>query len=87
MSVTAVATKCPKCGSHRIYPSRQKTLFERLRRAITDRQPYRCHSCNYRGWHDIVVPRPTADKHDELKAATGKTRPVTAADLDRLDSR
>jgi DNA-directed RNA polymerase subunit RPC12/RpoP len=81
------ATKCPKCGSHRIYPSRQKSLVERVRRAITDKQPYRCHACSYRGWHDIVVPRPKADKHDELRPSNRKTKAVTADDLDRLDNR
>jgi hypothetical protein len=41
---------CPVCGSHRVFRSRTRTRFERLRRELTSKRPYRCHACNWRGW-------------------------------------
>jgi hypothetical protein len=52
----------------------------------TDKQPYRCHQCGWRKWREVRV-------HDENKAVhpedlrTGRAaRPVSASDLDQLDS-
>jgi predicted RNA-binding Zn-ribbon protein involved in translation (DUF1610 family) len=41
---------CPVCGSHRVFRSRTRTRFERLRRELTSKRPYRCHACSWRGW-------------------------------------
>ena len=41
---------CPVCGSQRVFRSRTRTRFERLRRELTSKRPYRCHACNWRGW-------------------------------------
>lgn len=88
MSMIAVASKCPRCGSSRIYPSRLRSLFERVRRAMTEKQPYRCHKCNHRAWYPIDVPisRHLDESPDQLRT-TQQAKPVTAEDLDRLDSR
>ena len=85
-------SQCPRCGSSRIYPSRLRSALERLRRAFTERQPYRCHACNYRGWHLMGVPGTGRDdtkpgQFSEQDLRQGKPRTVTAEDLDRLDSR
>ena len=76
---------CPACGSSRIYPSQARSLLERVRRVVTERQPYRCHKCQHRGWYPIAVPavmRPDAAPED---LRIGSPRPLTGADLDRLD--
>jgi predicted RNA-binding Zn-ribbon protein involved in translation (DUF1610 family) len=41
---------CPSCGSNRVFRSKTRTAFERFRRQLTMKRPYRCHACNWRGW-------------------------------------
>ena len=78
--------KCPGCDSPRVYPSRLRGVFERLRNALTDKQPYRCHACNWRQWRVVEVHEDHQDIHpDDLR--TGRVpKPVTPADLDQLDT-
>lgn len=60
--------------------------MERVRRALTERQPYRCHACGYRGWNEIRVPVETAEAGpDDLRTGVA-AKPITATDLDQLDS-
>jgi hypothetical protein len=78
-------TRCPACASARIYPSRLRSPLERVRRALTERQPYRCHACAFRGWSEIHVPVDTADAHpDDLRTGVA-AKPITPHDLDGLD--
>ena len=45
----AMATSCPRCGSH--YISRSATRWwERPFRWITPLVPFRCRTCEWRGW-------------------------------------
>lgn len=77
--------KCPKCASTRVYPSRLKNAFERLRQKITERQPYRCHECGWRRWRDVEFLAPNPDVGpDDLRTGRGPT-PVSSADVDQLD--
>ncbi len=88
MAAASLASPCPKCGSHRIYPSRLRSPFERLRQAVTEKQPYRCHGCSYRAWYVMQVPRPPKpDKHHDDLRSKSPSRPVTTDDLDQLDNR
>lgn len=78
--------KCPACGSSRIYPSRLRSWPERMRRAFSDKQPYRCHACNHRGWYQVYLPLtegPDAEPED-LRTGMSST-PITPDDLDKLD--
>ena len=47
---------CPACGSHRVFRSKTRTAFERYRRQFTMKRPYRCHTCNWRGWAPDAAP-------------------------------
>jgi hypothetical protein len=89
MALASPAIPCPKCGSHRVRPSRVRSLVERIRRAVTERQPYRCHGCNYRAWY--VIQLPNAAKPDkqpaDLQSSKANCKPLTTADLDQLDNR
>jgi hypothetical protein len=77
--------RCPACASARIYPSRLRSSIERMRCALTERQPYRCHACEFRGWSEIQVPVETAEAGpDELRTGAA-ARPITAQELDQLD--
>jgi hypothetical protein len=40
---------CPKCTSV-LHRSHVRNGWERLRKRITRRRPYRCHNCEWRGW-------------------------------------
>lgn len=87
MSLSAVSSKCPTCGSHRIYPSRLRSMIERLRRAMTAKQPYRCHACNHRGWYPIDIPvSRKPDAPPEVLQVTSRKETITGDDLDRLDT-
>ena len=57
---------CPRCRSSRVYPSRLRSMLERVRQRFTERQPYRCHACNWRGWHDVEFKTKTPDVTPEV---------------------
>jgi hypothetical protein len=48
-----------------------------VRRRVTGRVPYRCHTCNWRGWRKDV--RPGARELREIH------RDLTDAELERLE--
>lgn len=77
--------KCPACGSPRVYPSRLRSAFERLRQMLTDKQPYRCHQCGWRKWGAVQLGSAGPDVHpDDLR--TGRApQPLSSADLEQLD--
>ncbi|HEY6212994.1 MAG TPA: hypothetical protein VIW45_11955 [Vicinamibacterales bacterium] len=69
---------CPRCGQPKLHHSRAKGAFERFRRHFTDRVPFRCHGCGWRGWlHDIVAEPPPRDAF----------RTLTDEEYERLDIR
>lgn len=77
--------KCPRCASARVYPSRLRNGLERLRQLLTERQPYRCHECNWRKWRAVEFrPRNPDVRPDDLRTARGAD-PLTSTDVDRLD--
>jgi hypothetical protein len=78
-------TNCPACASVRIYPSRLRSAVERLRRALTEHQPYRCHACGFRGWSRIVVPVDQAERDAEELRSGGLAAPIAPGELDQLD--
>jgi len=77
---------CPACGSRRVFPSRLRNRVERLRQMLTDKQPYRCHQCNWRKWREVEIHPDNSDvRPDDLR--TGRTpEPVSPKDLDSLDT-
>jgi len=76
---------CPSCGSTRVFPSRLRNVWERLRNRLLDQQPYRCHDCSWRKWRPFELTPPQPDiLPDDLR--TGRTTgPVGGGDLDPLD--
>lgn len=78
--------KCPACGSSRIYPSRLRSVAERIRRTFSEKQPYRCHACNHRNWYMIYLPLTEGPDAEPEDLRTGlSSKPITPADLDDLD--
>ena len=41
---------CPKCQSKKVHRSRTRNAFERIRRRVTGKAPFRCPDCGWRGW-------------------------------------
>ncbi len=41
---------CPACASATIHRSRISSRLEHVRRQFTDKRPYRCSECGWRGW-------------------------------------
>ena len=76
--------KCPRCSSARVYPSRLRSGLERLRQKMTDRQPYRCHECNWRKWREVEFLTVHPDvKPEDLR--TGREHPLSTNEVDQLD--
>jgi hypothetical protein len=48
-------THCPKCHSKSLRRSRTRNRWERWRKEITSKRPYRCHVCQWRGWLSVSV--------------------------------
>lgn len=47
---------CPKCSSYDIHRSRARRGWEALRRKLTSKRPYRCHTCGLRVWDVDIGP-------------------------------
>jgi len=78
--------KCPACGSTKIYPSRHRGTWERARQLFTDKQPFRCHACNWRRWIRSEVHIPDQpDLDTRVPGRPRADRPMTQDELDRLD--
>jgi hypothetical protein len=57
-----------------------------VRRALSEKQPYRCHACNHRGWYLVYVPLTEGPDAAPEDLRTGlSSRPITPDDLDKLD--
>jgi hypothetical protein len=78
--------RCPACDSTRVFPSRLRGSFERLRQMITDKQPYRCHDCGWRRWRDLCVLPESPPVHPEDLRTGLAPQPLSPAELDALDS-
>ena len=77
--------KCPRCASVRVYPSRLRNSFERLRQKLTDRQPYRCHECSWRRWREVEFLSPNPDvTPEDLRSGHGAV-PLSQGEVDQLD--
>jgi len=48
MGIFRKSFMCPNCGSHGIYRSRRKGLFEHVLHNALFMSPYRCGSCDLR---------------------------------------
>jgi len=78
--------KCPVCGSTKIYPSRHRGAWERTRQLFTDKQPFRCHACNWRRWLRAEVHIPNQpDLDTRVPGRPRADRPMTQDELDGLD--
>jgi hypothetical protein len=48
-------SQCPKCHSKNLRRSRTRSRWERWRKEITSKRPYRCRACQWRGWLPITL--------------------------------
>ena len=87
--------RCPKCRSEDVRRSRTRSRWERWRKEITGKRPYRCRRCNWRGWLlidpseiDRATRRSMAPDPPNLKgtllARSSKAPRVDLKDLDRF---
>lgn len=90
-------SRCPKCDSEDIRRSRTKTRWERWRKDITGKRPYRCMACRWRGWmlvrvgesHDRSQTQSTAPDPPNLRGtllARPAPRQLDPKELDRFRS-
>jgi hypothetical protein len=60
-----------------MHRSRSRSWFERFRRRLTGRVPYRCRVCHWRGWR--IEPADSADGPREIHRA------LTDAEIELLE--
>jgi len=46
---------CPKCKSRNLRRSPTRNRWERWRKEITGKRPYRCRECQWRGWKPVGI--------------------------------
>ena len=77
--VLTVELSCPECGKESLRHSRPRSFAERIRRRLTKRVPFRCHSCGWRGWRRDLALHAAASAPREIR------RELTDHELERLD--
>lgn len=87
--------KCPKCDSRSIRRSPTRSRWERLRKDITGKRPYRCRECQWRGWlpiglgdsEELGSSRSTAPDPPNLKGSMlARPNPRLQFDVKTLDT-
>ena len=87
--------QCPKCNSTNVRRSRTRSRWERWRKEITSKRPYRCRACNWRGWlRPGIIP--DSDQASRRRAPTeppnlrgtllARTEKRPTIDLKKLDT-
>ena len=86
---------CPKCHSENVRRSRTRSRWERWRKEITSKRPYRCRACNWRGWLRAgIIPdsdrsgrRRTPSEAPNLRGTRlARTEKRPTIDLKKLDT-
>ena len=49
--------QCPKCKSAELERSRSRSKLETWRKHVTNKRPFRCHACGWRGWGYDLGPK------------------------------
>ena len=84
---------CPKCHSKNLRRSRTRSRWERWRKEITSKRPYRCRACQWRGWlpialdiEETMASRPTAADPPNLRGTLlARSDPRHTFDVKELD--
>lgn len=85
---------CPKCYSTSLRRSPTRNRWERWRKEITGKRPYRCRACQWRGWKRIGIieelqspqARPASPDPPNLKGTLlARPDPRLQLDLKELD--
>lgn len=89
--------KCPSCQSETVYRSRTRPGWERWRREVTLKVPFRCHDCGRRFWRP---DRATSFSREAFEAANRAiaalsfdeeiatpARPISDPEIAALDAR
>ena len=91
---------CLKCKSPDLHHSRTKSKWERWRKEITGRRPFRCPTCGWRGWgfdsgpvysdaareaaERALAPDPPNLKFTALSRVESVRKDIALAELDTL---
>ena len=92
-----MAAHCPNCNSKDLRLSHTRNRWERFRRDITGKRPYRCRACQWRGWRKtglvedeptstlrMKVPDPPNLRGTALARPDSDTRRINLKDLDKF---
>lgn len=73
---------CPKCESKDIRRSPTRSRWERWRKEITGKRPYRCRRCQWRGWLPITPGETDAGRRTRAAADPPNLRGTLLARAD-----
>jgi hypothetical protein len=92
-----MVSRCPKCNSKDLRLSHTRSRWERFRRDITGKRPYRCRACQWRGWKKpglvddeptstlrMKVPDPPNLRGTALARPDSDTRKINLKELDKF---
>jgi len=48
--------RCPECGAADVHRSHARSHLEEWWKSLSDKRPYRCHGCGWRGWLAPMEP-------------------------------
>jgi hypothetical protein len=68
-----------------VFPSRLRNAVERLRARLTNKEPYRCRECGWRGWRYTPLTSQLPDVHPGDLRTGRSAAPVATDDLKPLD--
>ena len=63
MTILSKSSLCPSCGSHGIYKSRRKGLFEHILYTVFFFGPFRCGACDLRYFRSRLSVPPAEKPH------------------------
>ncbi|MGE5244010.1 MAG: polysaccharide biosynthesis protein [Betaproteobacteria bacterium] len=73
-AIRSVEQPCPNCGAPTLFRSKARNLHERMRRNMSVQRPFRCTTCQWRGW---LIPLHVSDAE--------AVEPAAVPDLAALD--
>ncbi len=73
--------QCPTCRSDAAHRSRTRSLWERWRKELTGKRPYRCGGCGARWWAPDAGPTFTDDERAQAERALAPEPPNLAGTM------
>lgn len=78
--------QCPKCKSRSIHRSRSRGRWEQWRKQVTNKRPYRCSKCGWRGWGMDSGPTSSPEARNAMRATAPEPPNIVGTSLAPADT-